>query len=244
MEDPKDIAIRVTTTAKDIVDQARAIATEAIGQSSDVDKYTAAQLADTVTKSVELAFSGALQLNRDVLGVVPKPAPQQSDPGAEGRRLVADAMEAISRRMIRQTGRVVAETADLADKQPYSPTIWVRSMVKLADIALLGGIELAETALIGPAPFEVEPRMSDTYPIGATGEARTLKVADPGLCRPGTADPIPAAQVWFDLPDGKRLAAGATEFRLVVNPAGLISGMYTGKVDVGGGQTVDVEIAV
>lgn len=75
MEDPKDIAIRVTTTAKDIVDQARAIATEAIGQSSDVDKYTAAQLADSVTKSVELAFSGALQLNRDVLGVVPKPGP-------------------------------------------------------------------------------------------------------------------------------------------------------------------------
>jgi len=114
----------------------------------------------------------------------------------------------------------------------------------LADIALLGGIELAETAMTGPGPFETKPIKSETYTIRATRAERTLKVADPGLCRPGTADPIPAAQVWFDLPDGKQLAAGATKFRLVVNPAGLISGMYTGKVDIGGGQTVDVKIAV
>jgi hypothetical protein len=246
MEDPAVIAARVTSTAKDIVDQARAVAKVTIAQASDVDKFTAAMLVDAYTKSVNVALSGGIQLAKDVLGVDEPSGPAQPpDPDAEGRRLVADAMEAITRRMIRQSGVVAQETATKLDSNPNSPTTWAQSMIKFADIVLLGGIELAETALIGPGPFETAVRKSPVYPVKGAGK-RQLRVVQPGgIARPGTVDPIPDPILSFRVPQGVLtddtddvtlsngiLSAGQAEFYLVVRPAGMISGMYLGAVEV------------
>jgi len=246
MEDPAVIASRVTSTAKDIVDQARAIAKVTINQAADVDKFTAAMLVDAYTKSVNVALSGGIQLVKDVLGVdEPLGAPQPQDPDAEGRRLVADAMEAITRRMIRQSGVVAAETATKLDSNPSSPSTWAQSMVKFADIVLLGGIELAETALIGPGPFETAVRKSPVYPAAGAGNRLLKVVTPPGIARPGTVDPIPDSHLSFYAPHGDPdddsddtklsaglLPAGETEFYLVTHPAGMISGIYIGDVEV------------
>jgi hypothetical protein len=249
MDEPSVISARLTQTAKDTVDEARAIAKVAIADAADVKNFTAAKAIDSYTKAAELAVSSGMQAARDVMGIHP-PAPGgvPKSQAEEGRRLVADAVEAISRRMLRQSGKVFQETADAVDKNPGAaglnpngPSVWAKALVRLGDIALLGSIELAETALIGPAPFEKKAITSDTYPVGGNGERR-LKVAPGGIARPSTIDPIPEGQIRFYVPgaggaagsplfNGK-LAAGQNEFYLAVNPAGMISGMYIGDVDV------------
>ncbi len=253
MEDPAVIAARVTSTAKGIVDQARAVAKVTVAQADDVDNFTAAMLVDAYTKSVNIALSGGIQLAKDVLGVdEPTGQTQAPDPDAEGRRLVADAMEAITRRMIRQSGVVAQETANKLDSNPNSPSTWAQSMVKFADIVLLGGIELAETALIGPGPFETAVRRSIVYPVAGKGN-RQLRVKQPaGIARPGTVDPILESRVSFSVPQGLSddetddkmlvdgiLSPGDTKFYLTVHPAGMISGLYVGEVEV-----VDLDAAV
>lgn len=254
MDEPSVIAQRLTDTAKDVVDQARVIAKGAIADAADVDNFTAAKLIDSYMKMVDLALTGGLQVTKDVLGVDTPSAPQDQN-AAEGRRLVADAMESISRRMLRQTSAVAQETADLLDKNPNSPSAWARAMVKLADVALLGGTELAETALIGPAPFEKTAINSDDYQVGGTGK-RTLHIKAPGLMRPGTVDPIPASHLKFfvriDAKTGQEapggvLEDGQTNFYISAHPAGLISGLYVGAVEVTNTagavvQTVNVEV--
>jgi hypothetical protein len=250
MDEPSVISARLTKTAKDTVDEARAIAKVAIADAADVKTFTAAKAIDSYTKAAELAMSSGMQAARDVLGIQPPtPGGTPKSQAEEGRRLVADAMEAISRRMLRESGKVAKETADALDANPNAgglnpngPSIWVKSLVKLGDIALLGGIELAETALIGPAPFEKDAIDSPTYPAGGNGERR-LKILQPdGIARPGTVDPIPESQIRFYRPgaigsagirltDGK-LSAGQNEFYLAVLPSGMISGMYVGTVQV------------
>lgn len=246
MEDPAVVAGRLTSTARDIVDQARAVAKVTIAQAADVDTFTAAMLVDAYTKSVNLAVSGGVQMAKDVLGVdEPTGVGQPPDSAGQGRALVADAMVAITRRMIRQVGAVAQETADRLDYSPTSPSVWAQSLVKLADVTLLGSIELAETALIGPAPFETADRTSAVYPAAGAG-VRRLRVKQPaGIARPGTIDPIPASAITFCVPRGNpldetddvTLVDGVLEsmhiqFYLRVKPVGMISGLYLGEVDV------------
>jgi len=262
MDEPSIIANRLTETAKNTVDGARAIAKDAIAEAAHVEHYTAAKVVDSYMKAAELALSSGLQATRDVLGIDPPPSGKPTSQAAEGRRLVADAMEAIARRMIRQSSAVAQETADLIDKNPNSPSVWVKSAVKLGDIALLGGIELAETALIGPAPFEKKAVASDVVKVTAKKGRRKVRVKQPeGLARPGTADPIPATQLRFYVPAGNRpapetdteasngiLTDGQDRFYVAAIPVGLISGMYVGDVEVVrleqklvGGTTQEVE---
>ncbi|SEH92738.1 hypothetical protein SAMN04489835_5799 [Mycolicibacterium rutilum] len=239
MEDPSVVAARLTATAKDVTEQAKKIAQEAIADTADPDNVTAAKLIGSYMKMVDLALTGGVQATKHVLGV-DTPSTSADADAAEGRRLVADAMEAITRRMLRQSSVVAQETADLLDKKPASPNVWAQAMVKLADITMLGATELAETALIGPAPFEREPARSDPYQVGGKGP-RTLVVKAPGLMRPGTADAVPAANLKFmapiDATTGRELVGGVLastddEFYLIANPAGMISGIYIGTVDV------------
>jgi hypothetical protein len=265
MDEPSIIANRLTETAKNTVDEARAIAKDAIADAADVEKYSAAKVIDSSMKVAELALSSGLQATRDVLGLDPPPSGKPKSQAAEGRRLVADAMEAIARRMIRQSSHVAQETADLVDKNPGSPSVWVQSLVKLGDIAMLGGIELAETALIGPAPFEKKPAASDIVTATDKDGRRKIRVKQPkGLTRPGTADPIPTTSLRFyvaagDEPDTDTdveaphgiLKDGQTRFYVAALPVGMISGVYVGHVELVrleqklvGGQTQEVETTV
>ncbi|BBZ35131.1 hypothetical protein [Mycolicibacterium confluentis] len=255
MEDPAVVANRLTQTAKGIADQARAIATQAIAESADVSTYTTGQFIDSFTKSVDLAVRSGIQLTKDVID---RP-PAKPDPGEEGRRQVADVMESIGRRMIRQAGAVARDAAGEFEKKPNSPDVWTRSMVKLANISLLGSIELAETALIGPAKYERPVTLSDSFVApGSVDRLLRLKVGEPGggLRRPGTSDEIPAALVSFHfagkggnkpLPQDV-LPKDKKRFRIGVDPRPLVSGIYVGTVEVVvGGKTtttVPVEIAI
>ncbi len=247
MEDPAVVANRLTQTAKGIADQARVIANQAIAESADVETYTAGKFIDTFTKSVDLAVRSGIQLTKDVLDRPVAPP----DPHEEDRRLVADVMETIGRRMIRQTGAVLRDAADEFENKPNSPNLWVRSVVKLANVSLLGSIELAETALIGPAKYERPLTFSDPFVAPGTVD-RVLRLTPGGLRRPGTSDEIPANLVSFHFAVGNGstplaqdvLPKGETEFRIGVDPRTLISGVYVGTVEVVAPNKPAIEVPV
>jgi hypothetical protein len=229
MDDPGVIANRLTDAATDIVNEAKNIA---VG--TNLADYTAANMVETYTKSIDLALSGAQRMFTALV----KQEQVEDDSAAKGRQLVADAVATIARRMVRQTGAVAKETSELMDKAPYSPSSWTKSMVKLADIALLGSIEMAETALLGPAPFETGLVMSDDITAPGSGR-RLLRIATPGLSRPGTSDAIPAGKLSYytkkaadvvELP-GAVLPSGKHTLRVAVDPRGLISGIYVGQIE-------------
>jgi hypothetical protein len=256
MEEPGVIADRLNATAKDTIAQAREIGKQAIADAADVDQFTATKVINSYMQAADLAITSGMQAAKDMFGVAPPPqgtALTSEEEAAEGRRLVADAMEAISRRMMREASLVAQDTATQLDKNPSDPgpnpngpSVWVKSLAKLGDIFLLGGIELVETALIGPAPFEKDPAESNVYPAPDNGGRRLLRVKTGGLCRPGTVDPIPDAQIRFfrlvdngpgkdpskvEVPGGILVPTQAS-FYLSVVPVGLISGMYLGDVEV------------
>jgi hypothetical protein len=232
MDDPGVIANRLATTAKALVTEAQNLAVDAC-----TDDPTAANMIVAYTKSVDLALSGTQRLMTALL----KQEQPQEDSAAQGRNLLADALAVIGRRMVRQTGAVAREAADQVDKdKSYTPSAWTKSMVKLADIAVLGAIEMAETALIGPAPFEVALMKSDDYHASGAGY-RKLRVRTPtGLARPGTADAIPANKLCFYTAndatgvelDNDLLQAAQTKFCIAVDARGMISGVYVGFVDI------------
>ena len=194
MEDPAAVSARLTKTAKAIVDEARVLAHDAITESADTDNYTAAQFITSVTKSADLALKAGLAFTRDLFDQ-PTTVP---DPGAAGRRQVADVMETIGRRMVRQAGAVAGETADTMETKPGSPDAWVRSMVKLANISLLGSIELAETALIGPARYERRRVYSEDFTAPGTGTRKLRFAADGRLTRPSFQVPAHQTSHYID----------------------------------------------
>ena len=230
MDDPGVIANRLVAVAKGIVADAQDVAVNA----SSSGDYTAKTMVDTFTQSVDIALNGTQKLFNAVM----KQEQPADDAAAIGRARWADALAVIARRMVRETGVVAAQATTTMDAKAYTPTEWTKSLIKLADIAVLGTMELAETALIGPAVFEVELQMSEDFTAPGANN-RKLRVLTP-LARPGTPDAIPAAKLSFyttsagggtELPDGL-LDATQTTFCIAVNARDMISGMYVGLVGV------------
>jgi hypothetical protein len=158
----------------------------------------------------------------------------------QGQMLVADNMATTAKRMVGQARNVVEEASRSITANSYGVNSWVRSLTKLADIGLLGGLEMAETAVIGPARYGPPAFISDVFKASQSHDDRSLEM-DPnaGLKRPGTADEIPTNRIAFQPP---RLKPGATEFQLVVDEENLQSGVYEGTVLVGGDEKISVAI--
>jgi hypothetical protein len=143
---------------------------------------------------------------------------------------------------VKQAAKVFEVAADKVEKKSYKPNDLVKSMLKLADIAAMGGIELVETAFIGPKPFSRKPIKSETFDADEGAdihEERFLKFRGQ-LARPGPGQTryyVPKKRISFlpgsriDKP-GNCLKKGVNKFRIQVDPAGLESGVYTGVVEV------------
>jgi hypothetical protein len=218
--DPDPIVARLAASAKEIVDEAGEVAREASKKINNGTGYSAADLLGSMTKLTNVAFAGGLELAKAGMDGLSQPGP----------RAVADQMAVISRRMISESGKVAGEASDLLDKQQFfKPTDWVQAMVKLADIALFGGIELAETALAGPGQYEKAP-IRETFKVTPDNvNPRLLTILS--LSRPGAADAA-VGRVGFD-PSDRVLPKGQSEFSILVDAAGLASGKYIGEVHIG-----------
>lgn len=219
MTDPDPIVDRVAATAKEMIEGAGQVARAASDQIGAQDGYSAASLVNSMTKLTNIALAGGLELAKAGMDGISRPGP----------RAVADQMAVITRRMISESGKVAEEASGRLDTQAYTPTEWVKSMVRLADIALFGGIELVETALAGPGQYEKEP-ICHTFSV-APDKANVRLLTIQALTRPGAADAA-ADRVSFDPPD-RLLPKGETEFSVLVDAAGLASGVYIGQVHIG-----------
>ena len=219
MTDSDPIVERLAATAKEMIEGVGEVAGAASGQIGATAGYSAANLINSMTKLTTIALAGGLEMAKTGMDGLSQPGP----------RAVADQMAVITRRMISESGKVAEEASGRLDAQCYTPTEWVKSMVRLADIALFGGIELAETALAGPGQYEKE-LICHTFSVTAD-PANTRLLTLKTLSRPGAEDAA-AERVSFDPPD-RLLMKGQTDFSVLFDAAGLASGVYIGEVHVG-----------
>jgi hypothetical protein len=158
----------------------------------------------------------------------------------KGPAIVVENMAAVVSRMVKQSATVAKEVSSQIDDNKYGVNQWMNAMTKLFDIALVGGIDLVQTAVIGPAPYTPTAFNSRSFNVEAADHERKLSIVAPGLTRPGTTDPIPADQITL-VPE--TLAPQQTKFHFHVSEEGLPSGVYTGRVRVGDKREyVDVAI--
>jgi hypothetical protein len=157
-----------------------------------------------------------------------------------GPLIVAEHMASVMRRMFKQAGMVAKDASSRVDDDKYGRDEWMKTMTKLFDIAMVGGIDLVQTAVVGPAPYTTRLFNSKKFEVKPADHDRKLTLEPPGLARPGATHAIPSDRIKIQPPT---LPAKATEFHFEVNEEGLPSGVYTGKVRVGdGGETADVAI--
>ena len=156
-----------------------------------------------------------------------------------GPLIVAEHMASVMRRMFKQAGMVAHEASGQVDNNEFGRDEWAKTMTKMFDIAMVGGIDMVQTAAVGPAPYSTKTFNSRKFQAKAAQTVRALTIAAPGLARPGSTDPIPADRIKV-VPE--MLAKGETDFYFEVNEDGLPSGVYTGQVRVGNDDDPDKEI--
>jgi hypothetical protein len=144
--------------------------------------------------------------------------------------VVTDHMTNVMRRSADQAKTVVADAAKQFDAEGYGPDDWAKTVTKLGDVALINGIELVGTALIGPGRYETAPVVSDLFQVqDADPQMRhALSLVSPLILAGGT-ETIAEDCVTFDPTDGV-LPAGTDTFRVRVKARGARSGMYLGAV--------------
>jgi hypothetical protein len=152
-------------------------------------------------------------------------------------------LDVVVRRMANQARTVVDDAAKKLDTQGYGPDDWAQTMTKLGDVALINGIELAGTAVVGPGRYEIGPITSDYFLVQSADpdQQHTLSLVSP-LVLAGGHETIAEDCVTFDPADGV-LPAGTNKFRIRVKTTGLRSGIYLGTVwaiprDASGAQAV------
>jgi hypothetical protein len=223
MADSNPFVDHLATTAKKLVTDVGGVVNKASEElkkdqstGPDHESYSAAKFIASTAELTNVVFADGLDFARAAIDFKP----------SDGLKTVIDQMEVIAKRMISETGKVAADTSTKLDQQQYTPTEWVKSMIRFADIALFGGIELAETALAGPEQYE-KPPITETVTVTADPLHDRL-VTLVSLSRDGVLDPA-SARTTFDLPDNV-LPKGQTTFVVRVDPAGLASGVFEGEL--------------
>jgi hypothetical protein len=140
--------------------------------------------------------------------------------------LVADDIASIVGTGLGDVLTVAEDVAQKVSTRSYGQQEWVNAAIRLTSIGALRGAEMIETAIAGPGPY-ANPLIRRTFGITPPqNNPATLAVTK--LIRTADGTDIKAL-VTFDPPTAK-LAANATEFTIVVNTAGLPSGVYQGAV--------------
>jgi len=217
MTETERIIGRVAATAKTIVNDSATVVRDE-SKKIDSDKYKVEDAINTVTKLVNVGISGLTELGRITL--------EERPPAAT--LALGEYVASVVQRMVSQAGTVAEAASVQVEEKKFTPNEWLKSMTRMIDIAIAGGIEIAETIVAGPARFEQTPVRSEKFTAPDFGD---LSIVKP-LKRDGTDDDegIAADQISFDPPT---LTHPNKEFCILVVPSGLASGLYRGTVKVG-----------
>ena len=240
MDDPTDIAAAFAATADTVVDKARAEAVTAFTKINDstpgAPKYTAGDALKTMGTLAKIALTGGIEMAQTALDVRPNP----------GVLILADYIATVLSQGVQQAADVATEAATLIDQNDYGKDRWVESAIKLTTISYLRGSEIFQTVAAGPAPF-ADPVAKETFPLADDQvddeKNRVLTLTTLKLGGPADTKPVAGYRVSFE-PTDAVLPAGADQFTLVVNGAGLASGVYVGTVTLTGGSVADVTVPV
>lgn len=234
MDDPKVIAAKIAARASATVDEAAKVAVDAATKINDSDKtnYTADDAAASLFEMTRIAIRGIADIARIPLQTQPDPKVL----------LLADHLSTVVRRGLLEASQVAEDSvaAFSAKKDVFDREEWLTSAIKLTRIGMLRGAEIAQTIAAGPGAYKDPVLISDDIPVKKVQPwDRTMTATS--LCRKDVPNENICGLVSFEPADG-RLLANAKTFRLVVNSAGIPSGVYVGEVKLigtGAGAGID-----
>lgn len=209
---------KATDIAKNVMNEsAKAMKDES--EKIDAGKYELSHMVATATKVVNAGLAGATDLARIPL----------EEKWPEPHLVMGEYISTVVRGMVTQAGVVAQDAANDVEAKDYRPSQWLQSLTRLIDIAVAGGMDIAETLGAGPAQFQTQPIATEFYTVPASTVPRDLRWKTKPT-RDAADDAIDDKKLEFD---PKTLLPGATQFRVLVNAAGLLSGVYKGVVEVG-----------
>ena len=239
MEDPNDIADAFADNARKVVNKTRDEAVKAfndINSASTSATYTAGDALKTMAALAKIVVDGGIEMGQTALEVRP----------TQGVLILADHIATVLSRGVKDVAQVASEASALIDKDKYDKDEWVQSAIKLTNIAYLRGSEIFQTVAAGPAqygdPIAKEPFTLTNAQVDSMYD-RVLKLDMLKLGGAPNAKKVPDYRVSFEPTDGV-LKKGQKQFTLVVNGAGLPSGVYVGTVELLGGSPAKVTVPV
>ena len=222
MDDPMVIAARYATIARKMVNDAAQVAIDAFDKINKTggSTYTAADAIESMTTLAGIAISGGSALARIPLQIQPDNGPM----------LVADEVAAVITRALTDATAVAGDAAEEINDGTFRAN-WVDSAVALTGMAVLRAAEVAEAIGAGPGVLADPVMKFGPYQINGANPADELVLKMDKLRRP-TVDEDIAGIVQF-IPAGGVLKAGKPKkFSLVINSAGIPSGVFRGTVKV------------
>lgn len=229
MDDPQDIAKAFADDAVKVVHESQKVAVDAFQKINKTVPnkpitFTAGDAIKAMADLAKIAVTGGIEMGQTALEVKP----------TKGVLILADHIATVLSRAVKDAAQVTSEAADLVDKKKFDQNDWTQSAIKLANIALLRGAEIAQSVAAGPAQY-ADPVRKEEFTL-ASGQVdptndRELKLVGLKLGGPAAQPLIPGYRVSFEPADGV-LRATKDKFTLIVNPAGLTSGVYIGSVDI------------
>lgn len=195
----------------------------------DAGNYDLSDMVATITKVVNAGLAGATSLARIPL----------EEKWPERHLVMGDYISTVLRGMVTQAGVVAQDAAQDIENKQFATKEWLQSMTRLIDIAVAGGMDIAETLGAGPAQFQPQPIATPFYTVDPGDEPRELSWKTRPT-RDGAKDYIDDTKLQFE---PKILLPGAIQFRVLVVAGDLLSGVYKGEVKIGTeGKTTPTQI--
>lgn len=219
-DDPKAIATRYATVARKVINGAAQIAIDAFDKiNGDPGSFTGKDAIESATQLAGIAITGAAELARIPLQIQPD----------NGPLLVADEVASVVQTAVSDAAAVAGDAAEKVNAGTFKDN-WVDSAITLTGMAVLRTAEIAEAIGAGPGVLANPLMKFGPYTVNAA-VADDLVLQMGPLSRP-TVDEDISGIVRF-IPAGGALKPGrAKKFWLVINTAGIPSGVFRGTVKV------------
>jgi hypothetical protein len=228
----KEVAKAAKEAAKNMAQVAKD-ASKQIGDDPKNYDYGPRELLKTAIKMTSAGLVGAMNVAETAMDQTPKRP-------TDGMLVMAEQLANVARRTMASVKAVAEEASGQMTDGGYTAGHAIKSLTKLTDIAVVSGLEAAETVVIGPTKYAPPTFLSDPYTVSDPAVNGKLSVAE-DFKRAATVEAIPRDRIRFDPPN---IGPGTRSFRMVVDEGGLPSGVYLGKVTVDGAVPTTIGVAI